>query len=1089
MATTTLTIGGVAVDRFASRIALQSMAPFVLGGVPHLDFVQHSQKLRALPDPYLGKEARLSIANNATAEYVKIVGGAVNSVVLRRKGSGYSSPPTVTIVGDGTGASATANLAGGKVTSVSIGAGGSNYTWAVATFSDPPATLRFVGDVVSVDPRKDGLWSFHYHCEGIKARGDRFPVTDANSGTDRVAFNLDSQDPAYIASRAGRTCGQAILSAMEMPTNQANLSASGLGNYTSLGTGAAATCTVTGGVVNTPTVTAAGTGYTVAPTVVFTGGKPTTPATGTATIGSGGVVSISLTSAGSGYQYAPSIIISALPAATLTDIGALNIIPPFPSYVQGEKFFQALESFMKSVHPNHALHVQPDGTIRFLDPRTFTARTYTLEDNTAPIDPESITFHRDTSQCYSRVVVRGRPLVEPVELGLKPQPAGSTAPDNGLAEDFGHDGLTVAQAKAAWSLRDFTVPNAGPATATATLTSGAVSAINITWSGQGYLTAPTVTITGGGGSGATAGTVVISGGQVTSIPVSAGGTGYTSAPTVSISAPAGSSADSGSCTCTSTLVVRVTSADPTKNWGVNYWDQTDGGKKGIVTLVYDLGNGINQKVTRRIVSNTALSAGGTSDLTMDAALPATNYNGYSLHGTVGGSSIVWRKYKATNAAIGAALTDEPFTYPAAYHSADGASATLTVYKTSAILYSANGNAPYQTIPLGFDIDPASGSILFHSPVVTLFGSTANLTTGGATTDGIPADVRVFVGCYKSNLTSVCPADTAASGSVLSTPNYSGTLHSVEGINRTLTVQCNDWHDPANQANMDLYSCEMLDSVKDTVLEGSFRILDLDDDLLAPGLAVNLAGNGYTSGWENGASVPAIPVTTAELVWEPGNALTYSTTVHFTNRRAFASATRFLAPDRTGATLGFAAGAGDGGMAMGGIAHMGDTQAAGIAHDPNATGHHQGGPPTVNPVQSNRANPRSAGNPGNRRQANNNSQRGNAGGQVNPGRGWNEQMGKQAGAPANQFKPLANAGPALSAPFALPSNLGGTNGVNIASTYNGAEALGPRLPGPMPPPPPMVFPEPEAHGPPVPAHVEAGNQRADMEKMGIVDVGA
>ncbi|RFM30024.1 hypothetical protein [Deminuibacter soli] len=75
------------------------------------------------------------------------------------------------------------------------------------------------------------------------------------------------------------------------------------------------------------------------------------------------------------------------------------------------------------------------------------------------------------------------------------------------------------------------------ATATATVATGAVTAISVTAGGSGYTTAPTVVITGGGGTGATA-TATVSGGVVTAITVSAGGTGYTSAPTITFSGAA-----------------------------------------------------------------------------------------------------------------------------------------------------------------------------------------------------------------------------------------------------------------------------------------------------------------------------------------------------------------------------------------------------------------------------------------------------------------------------------------------------------------------------------------------------------------------
>ena len=73
------------------------------------------------------------------------------------------------------------------------------------------------------------------------------------------------------------------------------------------------------------------------------------------------------------------------------------------------------------------------------------------------------------------------------------------------------------------------------AVATASISSGAVSAIAVGSGGTGYTVAPTVTISGGGGSSATA-TATISSGVVTGITVTAGGSGYTTSPTVTFSA-------------------------------------------------------------------------------------------------------------------------------------------------------------------------------------------------------------------------------------------------------------------------------------------------------------------------------------------------------------------------------------------------------------------------------------------------------------------------------------------------------------------------------------------------------------------------
>ena len=62
---------------------------------------------------------------------------------------------------------------------------------------------------------------------------------------------------------------------------------------------------------------------------------------------------------------------------------------------------------------------------------------------------------------------------------------------------------------------------------------GGISAVNVTNGGTGYTTAPTVAITGGGGTGATA-TATVAGGKITGITITNPGTGYTTAPTVGL---------------------------------------------------------------------------------------------------------------------------------------------------------------------------------------------------------------------------------------------------------------------------------------------------------------------------------------------------------------------------------------------------------------------------------------------------------------------------------------------------------------------------------------------------------------------------
>jgi hypothetical protein len=80
--------------------------------------------------------------------------------------------------------------------------------------------------------------------------------------------------------------------------------------------------------------------------------------------------------------------------------------------------------------------------------------------------------------------------------------------------------------------------NFTPAKATATISGGFLTIVQVNSGGTGYsATGVTVSFTGGGGSGATATATVVNG-AITAITVTATGSGYTSAPTVVITDPA-----------------------------------------------------------------------------------------------------------------------------------------------------------------------------------------------------------------------------------------------------------------------------------------------------------------------------------------------------------------------------------------------------------------------------------------------------------------------------------------------------------------------------------------------------------------------
>ncbi|MDN3694724.1 hypothetical protein QWZ06_21880 [Chryseobacterium tructae] len=81
--------------------------------------------------------------------------------------------------------------------------------------------------------------------------------------------------------------------------------------------------------------------------------------------------------------------------------------------------------------------------------------------------------------------------------------------------------------------------NGVSATATATISGGAINGVTITNGGSGYTTAPTINFYGGGsivnGGTKARATANLTNGTITSITINNGGSGYTSTPTVTIS--------------------------------------------------------------------------------------------------------------------------------------------------------------------------------------------------------------------------------------------------------------------------------------------------------------------------------------------------------------------------------------------------------------------------------------------------------------------------------------------------------------------------------------------------------------------------
>jgi hypothetical protein len=500
-------------------------------------------------------------------------------------------------------------------------------------------------------------------------------------------------------------------------------------------------------------------------------------------------------------QYSGLPTTPALPSATTTDLAALTWIPPGPCRFGGEKFLSAVESFLAQWAPTHVLRVKPDGTIRILDQRSFSAHTLTIDSDPILVGELS----RDTSPCASRVELVGSALAEMFLFS-------TLSGNNGLSEaPFAHDSLTVAQAKAAWVPGDFRSPG------------------------------------------------------------------------LVIGAPGD---DEGTCTCPSTTTVTVTSSNASQTWASNYWDQSGTGHLGTVFLAYSAGSTITTYAQRTIVSNTSLSAGGTSTLTLDRALPHLLFDHYVITGQAKGAAAVWIEYQLPSWA--AAVVAPQSTFPFPYRASNTAAVTLTSTAIGTVLWSDSGSPPYTSASTGITVDPVTGFVRFAYPTFLLAGGKA------------PAEVRALIPIYVGVNKVASPQDSMGS------PVYGGTFYSVEGVSRTLPLYVPAWRDPANATGMQAYADNLVDSVKNTVLEGSVTYLGKYSTAFEMGVALNVAGSTYTTGWES-SSVSALPVIECALEWKttPGTATSWETVLRCSNRMAHFSAEAFLKPDRTGVTLDFA----------------------------------------------------------------------------------------------------------------------------------------------------------------------------------------
>jgi hypothetical protein len=247
--------------------------------------------------------------------------GSVGSVGITNTGSGYTTPPDVTVSApnqaNGVQATIVCSIsnAASTITNISITSGGATYTqFPTVTIAAPSSPYGVQAQAVVTSITGGAITS-------IQITNPGYGYTTAPA----ITFSSGAATATAIVG-SGLVTSLAVTNAGSGYTSAPTISFTGGG-----GTGAAAVAgplTFATGTIGVLVATS-GTGYTSAPTVIFTGGGYTTIAVATAIVFGGIVTGIVVTNPGAGYTSAPAVSFSGgspTTAATATALLTSNAL-------------------------------------------------------------------------------------------------------------------------------------------------------------------------------------------------------------------------------------------------------------------------------------------------------------------------------------------------------------------------------------------------------------------------------------------------------------------------------------------------------------------------------------------------------------------------------------------------------------------------------------------------------------------------------------------------------------------------------------------------------------------------------------------
>jgi len=506
-----------------------------------------------------GATAKASIANaldavnvTGTITDITLLNG-VTVIDLLAQGTGYTTPPNVTISGGGgTGAQAQASVAGGQVTAITVINPGSGYTTV------PTVTLSGGGGTGATAQATIGSGGINYTTPPT--------VTITGGG------GTGAQAIATVAggSVSGITLTN-VVAGINVTAGGAGYLSAPTVTITGDGTGATAIAQVSGGAVTGITVTNSGSGYTTAPTVILTGAS-----------GAGATATAVIVPSGTGYTTPPNIAITggggtgATAVAKVATGGSGYTTVPLVTITGGNGTGATAEATLGNGTISTLTLTNPGANYTSIPTVNFTGGGGTGAQAQALISSAvtGITI-TNSGNGYASV-----PTVAITGGGGAGATATATISGvvNRVSLNSGGNNYTSIPTVS------FTGGGGAGAAATATI-NGRVTSFTVTNGGSGYIRRPTVTVTGGGGIGAR-GRANIAGGRVTSISITSRGNNYTSAPTVTITGGGGTGATATAAIAGSVRTITLT------NGGTGYTTSP--------TITFAGGGGTGARATAQI---------------------------------------------------------------------------------------------------------------------------------------------------------------------------------------------------------------------------------------------------------------------------------------------------------------------------------------------------------------------------------------------------------------------------------------------------------------------------------------------------------